>query len=174
MGDDTDAIIREALEEEQKEKRKRKREKKQTAIHTGEESDEDDDDDGEQDRGKNVRGIEEEDEGPIRESMVAVAQTSRAATRKGKGIGDAGLVGNIEEAEEREQRNREQLEKEHGIELEAFNLVVRGCLLCSGNGHSLLWMVLVQHDGAHDVAVLLVSIWIHGHMYTRKSIRTSS
>lgn len=71
---------------------------------------------------------QQDDGGQIQEGLVAIAQKKRAAQRKGKvsNAEETDLVGNIEQAEEQydaAQMRKEDMEKEHGIELEAFNLV---------------------------------------------------
>jgi len=65
-----------------------------------------------------------EEIGPIKESLVLKAQSVRAARRKGKGIGDTGILDSVEQAEELQEMPDAEKEKEHGIELEAFNLEV--------------------------------------------------
>lgn len=66
----------------------------------------------------------EEEVGPIKESLVGKAQSVRAARRKGKGIGDTDILEDVEQAEELKEMPDAEKEKEHGIELEAFNLEV--------------------------------------------------
>lgn len=68
----------------------------------------------------------EEEVGPIKESLVGKAQSVRAARRKGKGIGDTDILEDVEQAEELKEMPDAEKEKEHGIELEAFNLEVCG------------------------------------------------
>lgn len=65
-------------------------------------------------RGKD---LESEEGGPIKESLVGMAQTKRAAKRKGGGVGDTDLVDDVERVEE-----ELEVEEEDGIKLEAFNL----------------------------------------------------
>ncbi|WPT10806.1 hypothetical protein PSENEW3n2_00001978 [Picochlorum sp. SENEW3] len=93
---------------------------------------EDDSDDSEGEEGRprlDEETTHEQDTGTqIQEGLVAIAQKKRAAQRRGNGsnVEDTGLVGNIEQAEEQydaNQMRKEDMEKEHGIELEAFNLV---------------------------------------------------
>jgi len=68
-------------------------------------------------KGKSFGEIE--DGGPIKEIMVGVAQSQRAAKRKAVGVCDVGaeIAHNVEEDLE--------VEEEDGIKLEAFNLKVR-------------------------------------------------
>lgn len=73
---------------------------------------------------RNKRVEVEEEVGPIKESLVGKAQSVRAARRKGKGIGDTEILDDFEQAEELKEMPDAEKEKEHGIELEAFNLEV--------------------------------------------------
>ena len=113
---ETDKIVADALNDERRERREKM----------------------EQTRGVDVTGDylsdsdvgESEDEGDvmekkddvIQEDMVDVAHAKRQALRKGKGM-DVGLVEDIEQAEEGGYEIGKDVEKEHGIALEAFNLV---------------------------------------------------
>ena len=63
--------------------------------------------------------LEAQEGGPIKESMVGMAQTKRASRRKGKGVGDTDLVDDVEDIEEELEE-----EEEGGVKLEAFNLKV--------------------------------------------------
>ena len=151
--DETDKIIQAAMEEERREKRKRVLEYQQqggvgkAALLTDSDEDdddalrggrrkaarvEDDSDDSEGEEGrphlKEERTHEQDTGTQIQEGLVAIAQKKRAAQRRGNvsNVEDTGLVGNIEQAEEQydaDQMRKEDMEKEHGIELEAFNLV---------------------------------------------------
>ncbi|KAI7844013.1 hypothetical protein COHA_002550 [Chlorella ohadii] len=103
---DTDALIQQALKEEEAE---RKRVKKEKAAHAKEAK--------AVRKGKTLEQIEEEEGGPVKESQVGMAQTRRAAKRKGAGADDTELVDDVEAVEE----DLEQ-EEEDGIKLEAFNL----------------------------------------------------
>ncbi|KAI3429814.1 hypothetical protein D9Q98_010127 [Chlorella vulgaris] len=69
-------------------------------------------------KGKTLEQIESEEGGPVKESMVGMAQSKRAAKRKGGAkVEDTDLVQDVEGIEE----DLEQ-EEEDGIKLEAFNL----------------------------------------------------
>jgi hypothetical protein len=135
--DDTERIVQAALEEEQEERRLKAGGHR--LLRAGEYLSESDDEG--EDRGRNNGGAvtggsdsdedgrpvgeveaESQEDGPIRESMVDVAQKRRADYRKGNKE-DTGLVVNIENAEEVFEARKEEMEKEHGIELEAFNLI---------------------------------------------------
>lgn len=70
-------------------------------------------------KGKTLEQIEAEEGGPVKESMVGMAHSKRAAKRKGGGVGDTDIVEDVEGIEE----ELEQAE-EDGIQLEAFNLKV--------------------------------------------------
>lgn len=71
-------------------------------------------------KGKTLQQIEAEEGGPVKESMVGMAQSKRAAKRKAvHGVDDTELVEDVEGVEE----DLEQ-EEEDGIKLEAFNLKV--------------------------------------------------
>jgi CD2 antigen cytoplasmic tail-binding protein 2 len=71
-------------------------------------------------KGKTLEQIESEEGGPVKESMVGMAQSKRAAKRKGGAkVEDTDLVQDVEGIEE----DLEQ-EEEDGIKLEAFNLKV--------------------------------------------------
>ena len=61
--------------------------------------------------------IEDEEGGPVRESMIGMAHFNRATKRKGE-ISDAQLLESVEEAEE-----ELQVEEGDGIQFEAFNLI---------------------------------------------------
>ena len=67
-------------------------------------------------KGKTLEQIESEEGGPVKESLVGMAQTRRAAKRKGA-VADTDLVEDVEGIEE----DLEQ-EEEDGMKLEAFNL----------------------------------------------------
>ena len=135
--DETERIVQAALEEEQQERRLktggygslkgeylsesdeeelRGRNKNGGAVAGGSDSDEDGRPAGEEEEAAR------QENGPIRESMVDVAQKKRADYRRGNKE-DTGLVANIENAEEGFEARKEEMEKEHGIELEAFNLI---------------------------------------------------
>ena len=86
-------------------------------------------------KGKTLEQIESEEGGPVKESLVGMAQTRRAAKRKGA-VDDTDLVEDVEEIEE----DLEQ-EEEDGMKLEAFNLKVGAgarlracCLRRAGRG----------------------------------------
>ena len=68
-------------------------------------------------KGKTLAEIEDEEGGPVKESMIGMAHINRAAKRKGE-ISDAKLLENVEQAEE-----ELQVEEEDGIQFEAFNLI---------------------------------------------------
>ena len=63
--------------------------------------------------------LEHEEGGPIKESLVGMAQTKRAAKRKGgpSSVADTDLVDDVQRIEE-----ELEIEEEDGIKLEAFNL----------------------------------------------------
>jgi hypothetical protein len=84
-------------------------------------------------KGKTLEQIESEEGGPVKESLVGMAQTRRAAKRKGA-VDDTDLVEDVEGIEE----DLEQ-EEEDGMKLEAFNLKVGAggraeCLLPAAGG----------------------------------------
>lgn len=116
---ETDRIIAAALKDERRERR----EKMELAVGDAK---------GDYLSDSDVGESEEEEEGmrkddgttTIRESMVDMAHAKREALRKGKGMEeeDFGLVADITRAEEGYEV-RKDMEKEHGIALEAFNLV---------------------------------------------------
>ncbi len=117
---ETDKIVAAALKDERRERRQ-KMEKTKGDAKGDYLSDSDvgeSDDEGEQD----VEMRKNDD--PIQEDMVDVAHAKRQAMRKGKGMNeeDIGLVADIQRAEEGYEIRKE-VEKEHGIALEAFNLV---------------------------------------------------
>ena len=66
---------------------------------------------------KSLEEMESEEGGPIKESLVGMAQTKRAAKRKGGGLADVDLVEDVERVEE-----ELEVEEDDGIQLEAFNL----------------------------------------------------
>lgn len=102
-------------------------------------------------RGMNMDGEGEgEDAGPIKESMVGVAQKKRAAQRKGRGVGDTGLVSDITQAEEMVEEPSKEDEKEHGIELEAFNLKV--CVVFDAKNKTLMTSV----DRVHHMMMMMI------------------
>lgn len=117
---ETDRIIAAALKDERRERR----EKMELAVGDAKGDYLSDSDVGESE--------EEEEEGigkddgttAIRESMVDMAHAKREALRKGKGMEEEefGLVADITRAEEGYEV-RKDMEQEHGIALEAFNLV---------------------------------------------------
>ncbi|PSC74352.1 CD2 antigen cytoplasmic tail-binding 2 [Micractinium conductrix] len=102
---DTDALIQKALRAEEAE-RKAAKAHKQDADKQRKAAK----------KGKTLEQIETEEGGPIKESMVGMAHTKRAAKRKGA-VDDTDLVEDVEGIEE----DLEQ-EEEDGIKLEAFNL----------------------------------------------------
>jgi CD2 antigen cytoplasmic tail-binding protein 2 len=72
-------------------------------------------------RGKSLEELEHEEGGPIKESLVGMAQTKRAAKRKGgplSAVADTDLVDDVQRIEE-----ELEVEEEDGIKLEAFNLI---------------------------------------------------
>lgn len=84
--DATDLIVHEALQEDLKKKADKKRAKEGKPIR---------------DKGKTLAEVENEEGGPVKESMVAMAHSKRAAKRKQDNqVGDADLVDDIEQAEE--------------------------------------------------------------------------
>ncbi|PRW60637.1 CD2 antigen cytoplasmic tail-binding 2 [Chlorella sorokiniana] len=103
---DTDALIQQALKEEEAERKRAKKEKAAQAKETKAAR-----------KGKTLEQIEDEEGGPVKESQVGMAQTRRAAKRKGTGVDDTELVEDVEAVEEDLEH-----EEEDGIKLEAFNL----------------------------------------------------
>jgi CD2 antigen cytoplasmic tail-binding protein 2 len=68
-------------------------------------------------KGQTLAELENEEGGPVKESLVGMAQTKRAVKRKGDDLADTDLVKNVEQAEE-----DLEVEEDDGIQLEAFNL----------------------------------------------------
>lgn len=104
-----DDVIKKALQEEEQTKKARK------AAKAAQERANDD-----SQRGKTLEDLEHEEGGPIKESLVGMAQTKRAAKRKGgpsSAIADTDLVDDVQRVEE-----ELEVEEEDGIKLEAFNL----------------------------------------------------
>ena len=85
-------------------------------------------------KGKTLAQIEAEEGGPVKESLVGMAQSKRAHKRKGGGVpaaavvGDTDLVEDVEGVEEDLEVGEEE-ERGGGVKLEAFNLKV-----CVGGG----------------------------------------
>jgi hypothetical protein len=94
-------------------------------------------------KGKTLQQIEAEEGGPVKESMVGMAQSKRAAKRKaGRVVDDTDLVEDVEGVEEELEQ-----EEEDGIKLEAFNLKA------SGGGREGAWGLVRgggKGTGAHD------------------------
>ena len=80
-------------------------------------------------KGKTLAQIEAEEGGPVKESLVGMAQSKRAHKRKGGGVpaaavvGDTDLVEDVEGVEEDLEVGEEE-ERGGGVKLEAFNLKV--------------------------------------------------
>lgn len=72
-------------------------------------------------KGMTLEQIEAAEGGPVKESMVGMAHTRRAARRKGAAVGDTDIVEDVEDIEEELEQ-----EEEDGIKLEAFNLKASG------------------------------------------------
>lgn len=68
-------------------------------------------------KGKTLAELEYEEGGPVKESLVGMAQTKRAVKRRGGDVADTDLIENVEQAEEDLEE-----EEDDGIQLEAFNL----------------------------------------------------
>lgn len=122
---DTDRIVAAALKDEQQERRQKLGRVERHGSEYLSESDDDESivsDEGEERNGRLEQEIE--DNGPIQESLVDVAHVKRAALRKGKvvDVEDTGLVADIQRAEEGFAIHKD-IERDHGIELEAFNLI---------------------------------------------------
>lgn len=102
---ETDAVIQQALRDEESERKRAKQEKhaadKQRKAAR---------------KGMTLEQIEAQEGGPVKESMVGMAQTKRAAKRKGA-VADTDLVEDVEGIEE-----DLEAEEEDGNKLEAFNL----------------------------------------------------
>ncbi|KAL4436141.1 hypothetical protein ABPG77_005589 [Micractinium sp. CCAP 211/92] len=104
---ETDKLIQQALREEEAEKKRVKEQKQAEARQRKAVK-----------KGKTLEQIEAEEGGPVKESMVGMAQTRRAAKRKaGGGVDDTDIVEDVEGIEEELEQ-----EEEDGIKLEAFNL----------------------------------------------------
>ncbi|KAL4422393.1 hypothetical protein ABPG75_008590 [Micractinium tetrahymenae] len=105
--EDTDKLIQQALREEEAAKKRAKEQKHAQAKQRKAVK-----------KGKTLEQIEAEEGGPVKESMVGMAQTRRAAKRKaGGGVDDTDIVEDVEGIEEELEQ-----EEEDGIKLEAFNL----------------------------------------------------
>ncbi len=89
-------------------------------------------------QGQTLGELEDEEGGPIKESMAGIAQSQRATKRKGGGVGDADLVQDVQRVEE-----DLEVEEEGGIKLEAFNLKV--------------WYIIVQYIGFYLGLLFLAS-----------------
>lgn len=120
---ETDRIIAAALKDERRERR----EKMELAVGDAKGDYLSDSDVGESEEEEEEGGGMGKEDGTtaIRESMVDMAHAKREAFRKGKGMEEEefGLVADITRAEERYDEVRKDMEHEHGIALEAFNLV---------------------------------------------------
>lgn len=132
---ETDKLIQQALREEEAEK-KRVKEQKQVEARQRKAVK----------KGKTLEQIEAEEGGPVKESMVGMAQTRRAAKRKtGGGPDDTDIVEDVEGIEEELEQ-----EEEDGIKLEAFNLKeerARGYFDDSGN-----YVEKLDKDAEEDAA----------------------
>ncbi|GAB4814666.1 hypothetical protein N2152v2_001712 [Parachlorella kessleri] len=102
----TDAIIQQALKDEEAEKKQKKQFRHQDAKVAKVVK-----------KGKTLEQIEAEEGGPVKESLVGMAQKRRAAKRKGAMAGDTDLVEDLEGVEE-----ELEADEDDGIQLEAFNL----------------------------------------------------
>lgn len=118
---ETDSIIIAALKDERRERRQKMEQTRGDAKGDYlSDSDVEESDDDEGDQGVAMRKSDD----PIQEDMVDMAHAKRRALRKGSGMDEEniGLVADIQRAEEGYEIRKE-VEKEHGIALEAFNLV---------------------------------------------------
>eukprot|EP00889_Picochlorum_renovo_P004202 jgi/Picre1/31232/NNA_006586.t1 len=125
VNDETDKIIQAAMKKSGVEKRKKALEyQQQGGVGKAALLTDSDDDDGDTLRGRRRKAARVEDDSDDSEERMAGLK-KRAAQRRGNGsnVEDTGLVGNIEQAEEQydaNQMRKEDMEKEHGIELEAL------------------------------------------------------
>ncbi|KFM25007.1 CD2 antigen cytoplasmic tail-binding protein 2 [Auxenochlorella protothecoides] len=104
----SDTIIKAILDEEHREKQLKKKRKGQVEGTRKNEK-----------KGKTLEEMEKEEGGPVQESLVPMAQTQRAAKRKGAKDADTSIL-EVSEL----QRAEEELEaqEDDGVKLEAFNL----------------------------------------------------
>uniref|UniRef100_A0A1D1ZPP3 OCRE domain-containing protein n=1 Tax=Auxenochlorella protothecoides TaxID=3075 RepID=A0A1D1ZPP3_AUXPR len=104
----SETIIKAILDEEHREKQLKKKRKGQVEGTRKNEK-----------KGKTLEEMEKEEGGPVQESLVPMAQTQRAAKRKGAKDADTSIL-EVSEL----QRAEEELEaqEDDGVKLEAFNL----------------------------------------------------